>query len=425
MSACNTYPSIPNPRLRSANRELNDPRPRKIDDLIEDEHPARIVWAFVERLNLSELYDRIKSVEGGAGSPAIDPKILIAIWLYAILDHEISARRIARLCQESSAYIWLCGGVNVNHHTLSDFYSNSKEWLDKQIAAHLACLKTQGLVDFTCTAQDGMRVRASAGASSFRRQASLEENLVAAKAHIEKLRQEQIENPVEGNKRKRAAQERAARDTVERLEAALDQLPEIEEKKKDEEARKNARVSSTDPEARVMKMGDGGFRPAFNVQFSTDPHSQVITGYDVVNVTDQNQLSPMLEQIHERTGEYPETCLVDGGFANHRAIEASEEKGVVVYAPVPKPKDAERDPHKPLPKDSPAVAAWRERMGTDAAQEIYKARAATAECVNAIARLRGLQQFTVRGLTKAKTSIMWFVLAHNLMREAKLHPAVG
>jgi transposase len=393
--------------------------------LIDDDHTARIVWAFVEGLDLSELYARIKSVEGGAGSPAIDPKILIALWLYAILDHEIRARRIARLCRESSAYIWLCGGVNVNHHTLSDFYSSGKDWLEEQIAAHLACLQTQGLVDFTRTAQDGMRVRASAGASSFRRQESLEENLVAAREHIEKLRQEQIENPVEGDKRKRAAQERAAREKVERLEAALEQLPEVEAKKKDEEARKKARVSTTDPDARVMKMADGGYRPAFNVQFSTDPHSQVITGYDVVNVTDQNQLSPMLEQIHERTGEYPAECVVDGGFANHKEIEAWAEKGVVVYTPVPKPKDAERDPHKPLPKDSPPIAAWRERMGTDEAKEIYKERASTAECVNAITRLRGLQQFTVRGLTKVKTSIMWFVLAHNLMREANLRPAVA
>ena len=168
-----------------------------------------------------------------------------------------------------------------------------------------------------------------------------------------------------------------------------------------------------------MKMGDGGFRPAANVQFATDTASQVITGVDVTGRgSDQGEMAPMVEQHQERYGAYPQDVLVDGGFAKKEDIDAvsAPEKGCTVYAPVPKPKKEERDRHKPLPGDSVAVAQWRQRMGTEEAKEIYKERAATAECVNAIARNRGLRQFTVRGLEKIKTVVLWYVLAHNMMR---------
>ena len=175
-----------------------------------------------------------------------------------------------------------------------------------------------------------------------------------------------------------------------------------------------------------MKVSDGGFRPAYNVEFSTDTKHQIIVGVDVINEgSDQNQLGPMLEQIHERTGEYPDNALVDGGYVNQEEIQNSDLKGVTVYAPVPKPKDKKRDRYQPLEKDSKPVADWRKRMGTDKAKEIYKDRAATAECVNAIAHNRGLCQFAVRGLNKVKTSTLWFVLAHNVMREASLRPLVA
>jgi len=175
-----------------------------------------------------------------------------------------------------------------------------------------------------------------------------------------------------------------------------------------------------------MKMPDGGFRPAFNVQLCTDTDGQIIVGWEVVNEgSDQNQLAPMLEHIHAHTGQYPKQALADGGFINKAEIENGADKGITIYAPVAQPKDDMRDPHQPMANDSPAVAEWRIRMGTDQAKEIYKERAATAECVNAIARNRGLQQFTVRGLKKVKATVLWFVLAHNLMREAALRPAVA
>jgi IS5 family transposase len=172
-----------------------------------------------------------------------------------------------------------------------------------------------------------------------------------------------------------------------------------------------------------MKMADGGFRPAHNVELATDTASQVITAVDVVNAaSDTGQLPPLIEQHQERYGRKPKEALVDGGFAQLETIEevSSATDGPTVYAPVQKPRKEGRDPHQPLPGDSATIAEWRQRMGTPEAKEIYKERAATAECVNAISRNRGLQQFLVRGLEKVRTVILWFAIAHNLMRAVAL-----
>jgi hypothetical protein len=198
--------------------------------------------------------------------------------------------------------------------------------------------------------------------------------------------------------------------------------------KKKADAKENARSSTTDPEARVMKMADGGFRPAYNGQFCTDTASQIIVGVEISHAgNDQGQLVPMLDQVADHYGQYPDEALVDGGFVNQSDIDtlATPARDVTLYAPVPKPKAKERDPYQPLPTDSPAVAQWRQRMGGAAAKAIYPIRAATAECVNAIARNRGLQQFRVRGLKKVKAVLLWFALAHNLMRGAALRRQVA
>jgi len=178
----------------------------------------------------------------------------------------------------------------------------------------------------------------------------------------------------------------------------------------------------TDAEATVMKMGDGGFRPAYNPQLASDTDSLVVVGVDVATVgSDQGQMAPMVEQVTQRCGQAPDAWLVDGGFVGHDQIERASQR-TVVYGPVPAPKDKTVDAHQAKPKDSEAVAAWRERMGTIEAKGIYKRRAATAECVNAQSRNRGLQQFQVRGLGKVKCVMLLFALAHNLMRMAALAP---
>jgi transposase len=393
-----------------------------LDSLLPEDHRARLVWEYVQGLALGPLYEPIRAVEGRAGRDTIDPQILLALWLYATLEGVGSARALARLCEQHLAYQWLCGGVSVNYHTLSDFRTAHPAFLDELLTQSVATLLHEGLVTLQRVAVDGMRVRASAGAASFRRRATLEDCQAQARAQVETLRQEVEADPAGGTRRQEAARQRAARELSARVAKALGELATIEAKKTGAKKEK-ARASTTDPEARVMKMGDGGFRPAHNVELATDTASQVITAVDVVNApSDAGQLPPMIEQHQERYGRQPKEVLADGGFAQLEVIEevSSGDSGRTVYAPVQKPRKEGRDPHQPLPGDSAAIAAWRRRMGTPEAKEIYKERAATAECVNAISRNRGLQQFLVRGLEKARTVLLWFAIAHNLMRAVAL-----
>lgn len=425
-----TLPPGGQPRLRLADREQVEFRACCWNDLLPAEHEARIVWKYVTEMDVSPLLVQIKSVQHNAGHPMTDPRILIALWMYATLRAVGSARELARRCGTTGeiSFQWICGGVTVNHHTLSDFRVEHEAFLDQLLTDSVAVLLHEELVTLDRTAQDGMKVRASAGAASFRRKPTLEEHLEEAKRQIEALKAELQNDPAAGNARQKAARERAAREREERLQKALAQHAELEAQKKTAEQKAKARVSTTDPEARVMKMADGGFRPAYNVQFTTDTATQIITGVEVTNSGgDQGKMAPMVEQHEERYGETPKEHLVDGGFAKKEDIVAvSPPNGsTTVYAPVQASKTSKRDPHEPRPDDKPAVAEWRQRMTTDEAKEIYKERAATAECVNAIARNRGLGQFRVRGRPKVRAVILWYVLTHNLMRVAALRAAAA
>jgi transposase len=413
------------PRVKAANRVQVQFRQFAWNDLLPEDHEARIVWAYVEGIDLAPLYRRIEAVEGCPGRAAIDPKILLALWLYAVLRAVGSARELARRCDGQTGELpfqWICGDVSVNYHTLADFRVAHADFLDGLLTKSVAVLMREGLVKLQRIAQDGMKVRGSAGAASFRRRESLEDCLKEAKIQVESLKAELDADAGAASRRQQAARERAARERTERIAKALEQLPEIGAGKKPKD-REKARASTTDPEARVMKMGDGGFRPAYNVQLATDASSQIITGVDVTSSGgDQGKMAPMVEQHEERYGETPDAMLVDGGFVKKEDIDqVSTPKGsTTVYAPVMVSKTDRRDAHAPREDDSPAVAAWRVRMATDEAKQIYRDRASTPECVNAIARNRGLQQFRVRGRPKVRAVILLYVLAHNLFRAAVL-----
>jgi transposase len=417
----------PEPRLQRPNRAQVELRPVDLEGLLPADHRARIVWEFVEGLDLAPLYAPIKAVEGQAGRPPIDPAILMALWLYATVEGVGSARAGARLCEEHDASRWLCGGVSGNDHTRADFRVQPVEELDGRLTTSVATLMAEGLVTVTRGAPDGVRVRASAGAASFRRRPRREAFVAEAEAQVAALRQELHDDPGATTRRQAAARVRAAAARRQRVAKALEHLPDVEAKKK-ATAREHARVSTTDPEARVMKMADGGFRPAFNGQLATDTAAQVIVGVDATNVgSDRAQLAPMTEQLQRRYGPPPAEMLVDGGFVNPDAsvAVARPEVGGTVYAPVSVPRDPTRDPYQPCPGDPEAIAQWRQRMGTEAAKTIYKERAATSECVNALARHRGRQHFGVRGLAKVKAVLLWFALAHNLMRAVALRRAAA
>lgn len=419
----------PQARVMRARRDQLEMREVDLESLLPGDHRARVVWSFVEGLDLGPLYAEFKAVEDQPGRPGIDPLILMALWLFATLEGVGSARALDRLCIEHNAYRWICGGVGVNYHSLSDFRVKYVEFLDELLTRSVAALMMNGTVTLKRMAQDGVRVRANAGGSSFRRRKRLKAFLAVADEQVQRLRRELDEDPAASENRQQAAKRRAASERQERVTQALAEMEKIEaqyaaknangnkKRKKNPPDEREPRASTTDPEARNMKMADGGFRPGYNVQLATDTASGVIVGFDVINRgTDWEELPPMLEQLQQRYGRCPEQSLVDGGFAKFESLVAAEDRGTQVFAPVPIPKNAKSDPHQPKPKDPPAIAQWRLRMATEEAKQIYKERAASAEWVNAQARNRGLRQFGVRGIVKAKAVVLWYALAHNLMR---------
>ncbi|MDB5389042.1 MAG: Transposase, family, partial [Planctomycetaceae bacterium] len=412
------------PRLRIPVRDQKVFTVESLDDQLAFDHEARAVWVFVCKLDLSALIMRVKSVEGQAGRDANDPRLLLSLWIYATLRGVDSARELHILCDESRPYRWLCGGVSMNYHSLASFRSENGAVLRDLRIQVVAILMHAGLVTLDVVAQDGMKVRASAGKSSFRREASLEECLAAARAQVETL--ETTPAP-ELDKRRQAAQARAAREKVERVTAALKNLEKLTQQK---EAKKNgtgntARASTTDPDAHVVKFSDGGYRPGYNVQFAIDSGSGVIVGVHVTNAgNDFGQMSPMLRQIEDSTGQPVKALAVDCGYSTPDDIEAVEvEHGTTLYIPI---KDRARkekkglDIYARLKVDTDATAACRARMATPEAQEIYKLRGQTAELINAQARNRNFWFMPVRGLIKTAAVAELFALAHNIDRAVKL-----
>ncbi|HSW40950.1 MAG TPA: IS1182 family transposase [Patescibacteria group bacterium] len=411
------------PRLQRPRREQITLRPSDLESLLPPEHRARLVWAFVEGLDLSAFHARIRATEGHSGRPPIDPAILVSLWLYATLEAVGSARALDRLCDEHDAYRWICGGVGVNYHTLADFRIAAAELLDELLAQSVAALLATGDVTLVRVAHDGVRVRASAGAGSYRGRRGLERALTDASAQVAALRTELDDDPAATSRRAAAARERAAREREARVRAALEALPGLEAAKARARARSGkgrpvseARASTTDPEARVMRMGDGGYRPAYNGQLTTDVGSGLVCGVDVTSQgTDAGELGPALERLERAFGRRPAEMLADGGYVSLAEIEDLAACGTVLYAP-PMTGRPRRHPRSHEHPDSPAVAAWRERMATDEGHLVYRLRAASAEWVNALARNRGLQQYRVRGLEKVRSVLLWFALAHNLDR---------
>jgi transposase len=361
------------PRLRRPDRQQLLVQPRTLDQLVPEDHPVRAIWALVQRWDLTLFLQRIRARGERPGRAATDPQLLIALWLYATIEGIGCGRQLARTCTESDPSKWLCGGVSLNYHTLNDFRVDHEEALDDLLTQMIAVLTQAQIVSLERIAQDGTRIRASAGANSFGEKQTLEKHLEAARAHLEAVKRSAADPTLSAQQK--AARERGARQRQERLEQALVELRKVEEAKarqKDKPTKDHpARASATDPEARMMRMPDGGTRPAYNLELAADCGSRAIVGVEMTNA---------------------------------------------VYAPVPKPRKAGVDRHVPKPRDSAAVAAWRQRMGTAAAKRLYKQRGSTIETINGELKMeRGLGRLLVRGLRKVQCAALWSALAYNVV----------
>jgi transposase len=416
--------SLAAPRLRTIDRSL--PSGQTLEDLVPPDHEVRKVFSLVEEMiDVKPLEGKIKAVEGVPGRNATPPILLVALWVYATMDKVTEAHELARRCVEHDPYRWMCGGISLNYHLLSDFRVQQGEWLTSQISRVVEAMLEEDLIDFAePVGQDGMRTRAHAGSGSFRSKERLEE---LAKANTDEA--ESLTTDTKAlSKAQASARKRAVKERGERIAKAQEEILEVaaskEQRKKGDGL--NARASTTDPQARKMKMGDGGTRPGYNVQFATLLGSLVILGVSVTNIgSDCAQATPMMQQIQDTYGQTPKEAYMDGNYSTSQNIEGLAELGITLYSPVKQPKkDLAKgiDPYAPKRRDTPLMKDWRGRMGTDEAKQKYKQRS-KCELPNAWCRNRGLSQFVVRGLKRVTEQAKWYVLAYNLERLMSLRRA--
>ena len=432
------------PRLWEPERETVELRAICLDSLIGGEHPARLIWAYVLQLDLRELEDCIKAREGVAGHPAIAPRLLLGLWLYATSEGVVSARLLERLCERDDVYRWFCGGVGVNHRTLGEFRVAHGELLNRLLAQSVTALGSEGLIDLEVLAQDGVRVRASAGASSFRRRGRLEQRIAEVQELLAELAKEVDSDPGANEHRLRKRRAHRAAERLSRLQAAVAKVAELEAqqpkrqpppvepppqenkpaKTKKDKPPKEPRASSTDADARVVKMANGGFQPAYNMQIASVAGEQIVVAVEVsTSSSDRGLARPMLEKVDAIYGTLPAHYLIDGGFTKNDDIEWAHGANVAMFCP-PTTNKHGTDPYEPRCDDTPGVIAWRERMKGDTGKATYRRRS-IHECINARFRQWGLRQLTVRGKAKAMVVLTWYALANNIFQGERMRCAAA
>jgi transposase len=314
------------PRFQPVNRNQFCWHAVDVEKLVEPDHLVRAIWDLTGQLDLSRFSADAKAVDGVAGRPAYDPRLLISLWVYAYSQRVSSAREIQRRCAYDPAYQWLTGMQEVNHHTLSDFRIQHQDALDKLFTQLLAALEQEQLITLERVVHDGTKVKACASGNSFHREKTLQAHLEAARQRVQQMGDPREEEP---SRRAAAARERAAREKVERLEQALEEMQKVQAAPEARAEKSERRVSETDPEARNMKHGDGGYAPSHNVQISTDTEHGIIVGVSVTQAAnDQQQLVPAVEEIEQRMGRPPEHLVVDDGYTTRENVVAAADRGL-------------------------------------------------------------------------------------------------
>jgi transposase len=486
-----TDPKVTLPRLAAVNRQQMVMRAIEVERLIAEDHPARAIGELVGRLDLGRYYAEILAVEGRAGREHTDPQVLISLWLYAYSRGMSSAREVARQCDYEPALQWLCALEPVSYRTLSGFRSGHQVALNDLFVPVLGMLSAEGLITLERVTLDGTKIKANAGGNTFRRKEKLEAHLQWAREQVQRMEQQAAEEE-QMARRQVAARRRAARQRQSRLEAAVREVERMQSEKKEDRDSFVARASSTDPEAHVMRNGEGGTVPSYNVQRVTDATEGMVVNVDATtDAVDHHQLEPALDRCAQTLGRRPQQMVADGDYTHHASVAAAANCGVDFYGSWQEswkpgerdaqgrsaaflasafPYDAEQDcftcpagkilTHRALqnrehgvrvhvyhppqeacgscalrsqcapPNARPAwvrsisrleepaaTLAFKAKMATPEAQQIYRQRSRIAEFPHAWIKQRcGLRQFRCRGLLKATLEATWAALSYNLTR---------
>ena len=409
-----------------------------LDSQIPEDHRARAVWEFVSSLDLGAFYASIRARGSVAGRPATDPKILLALWLYATLEGVGSARALDRLCRQHAAYRWLCGGVEVNHNILAEFRSENGALLDGLLTQSLTALIAEGLVGLEEVAIDGTKVAASASKGSMSGGRRLAGIAAAVGARVQALKDELASDPEGSERRVKERALQAAEERARRVASATAKLAELEEEKKErerthgsEEAKKGeTKASTTDAEARLMRMADGAVRPAYNIQVATA--CGFVIAIEPTDRRNDKGLAPMLvEQIQARCQAVPDRLLADSGSMTGTDVAglADRHPGMLIYSPPPAESDevtqeTRRKRAWKRKREAPALRLWRERMAEATAKSIY-ARRKNTEHAHARMKNRGFGRMMVRGIAKVRAACLLHALAHNLSYALTLRSAAA
>lgn len=320
-------------RFELINREQVVLEPLDIELLISPEHAARSIWAILGRLDLSRFLGEVKAVKGHAGRNRWEPRLLIALWIYAYSRGISSAREIERQGAYEPAMRWLTGLKIVNHHTLSDFRVEHGAALQDLFAQVLGILSMEKLITLERVTVDGTKVRACVSKKTFSRAAKIDAHLSTARAHLEALQSDEAEQ--EKRARHRAARQRAARERVERLEAALQEVQRLQAEKK-HETKKPAQASTSDPDAQFMRTSDHGLAPSYNVQLATDAKHKLVVDVAVSKQpSDADHLLPAMDRLKATHGVLPQQMVADGDYTNRAAVMGAAGRGVDYYGSWP------------------------------------------------------------------------------------------
>jgi transposase len=307
------------PLIRYVNRQQMSWRAVDVEKLISEDHPARAIWALVGRLNLSAFYRAIESSTEEGGRPAFDPQLLISLWVYAYSQGIGSAREVARRCEYDPAFQWLTGLAEVNYHTLADFRVEKQQELDELFTQVLAALSKEGLITLEQVMQDGTKIKAQASRRSYLQEETIREHLEGARRRVAEMGDPRND---ESSPKAKQAQARARREQQERLESALEELEKWQARKSGEKAKRETRVSTSDPQARVMKHPDKGFALSYNAQISTDAAHGLIVGVAVTQeANDSAQLLPAVDRVEQRLEKKPQQMVADSGYTTRENIE--------------------------------------------------------------------------------------------------------
>ena len=326
------------PKIKPINRKQSVFLPLDVENLVGADHKVRAIWTLSGLFDLSELLERIKSRQGETGQGAEDPRLLLSIWIYAYSEGVSSSREVADRLQHEPGLMWLAGLRTISHATLSNFRKDHKKVLERVFVELLGILETAGVVKLDQVMHDGTKIRTQAGADTFRREKTLEKNLEKARVVVE-----QLGNPdTNSSGRQAAAQRRAARERVGRLEAGMSELKQLQADKDTPKEKEEVRVSTTEPEARKMKHGDNAIAPSYNAQISTDAEKKVIVGHHLSQCSsDSNSLTPAMDEVKKNLGRDAKQVVADGGYTNRGNIVEMAKRGIDFIGSMRDPQEAQ------------------------------------------------------------------------------------